>query len=213
MTRAELLTFVNTNLLDGRSMDETLFGIYLNLFKDKVEAARPWAKLRNEDSSQSITTSSVYTTSYTLPTRFAHPYPVKRSDGVYTPLVLVNGREVVTLEEIQWAQRLEHQTDFGYFAIDYANGTYCLTGTPGKSYTAYWSFIKYSPYLDADADQWVFPSQYHALLGYGVAAMEKARDYDEVNMANIALYVPEAGAIISAMNMWDTNIQKSMHGV
>ncbi|MFA5937545.1 MAG: hypothetical protein WC822_06745, partial [Candidatus Paceibacterota bacterium] len=115
--------------------------------------------------------------------------------------------------EIQWAQRLERQTDFGYFAINYADGTFIITGTPGKSYTAYWSYIKYSPSLDADSDTWVFPSQFHALLGYLVAAMEKARDYDEVNMANIALYAPEAGAMVSSLNLWDSQLQRAMAGV
>jgi len=213
MTRTELQTFVNDNLLDGRTMDADLFGILLNLAKNKVEAHRPWVVLRNEDSSQAIAAASSWNTPYTLPTRFAKPHPVKRGNGAYSPLVLVSGTEVVPLTEIQWPQRLEYQNTPGYFAINYAAGTFIVTGPTPKAYTAYWSFIKYSPALTDDADTWVFDSEYHALLGYLVAIMEKSRDYDEVNLENIKLYSPEAGAILSALVMADDARQRSMLGV
>lgn len=213
MLKSELLTFVNENLLDGRAMDETLFDTLLNLAKDKVEGSRPWVQLRSEDGTEAISSGNTWETLHNLPTRFREPYPVKRSNGTYSALVLVSGTEVVVLEEIQWPNRLEKQDSFGYYAINPSTGKYILTGAMPKAYTAYWSFITYSPVLEADGDEWVFPSNYHPLLGYLVAAMEKARDYDEVNMANIAQYLPEAGAIIAAMNLWDTNRQRAMHGV
>lgn len=218
MQRSDIQTMVNSNLLDGRTMDDTLFGTLLNVAKNKVEMARPWVVLRNEDSSQSIPSGTVYTTTFTLPTRFASPYPVKRSNGESTALVLVSGTDVQILKEIPWAQRLEYQQTYGYFAIDYANGVYCVTGPTPKTYTAYWSYIKFSASLDADADVWVFDTRMGqniggSLLAYMVAAMEKARDYDEVNMANIALYAPEAAAMVSALNMWNSNLERAMHGV
>ena len=213
MTREAIQTFVNDNLLDGRTMDEDLFGILINLAKTKVEQSRPWVKIRSEDSSGAITAANTWQTTHTLPTRFAQPYPVKRRNGVYSSLILVSSSEVLTPEEIQWAQRLEYQDIEGYFAIDYANDRYILTGSYARSYVPYWSFIQFSPSLDDDGDEWIFPSQFHAVLGYLVAILEKARDYDEVNMANIAAYSPEAAAIVSAMTMWDTNLQRAMHNV
>lgn len=212
MTKRELLMFTNS-LLDGRSIDETTFQTFLNLFKMRVEMSRPWAKLRSEDSSETIEKSNTWETTHALPNKFSQPYPVKRNNGTYSALLLVSGTDYKPQTEIQWAQRVENQDVEGFFAIDYINDVYIITGTLNKSYTAYFSFIKFSEDLTDDSDTWVFPSQFHPLLGYGVAAMEKARDYDEVNLANIQLYQPEASAIIEAMQMWDTHIQKSMHNV
>lgn len=213
MLKSELKTFVDSSLLDGRAMDDDLFTTLLNLAKDKVEGARPWVKTRAEDSSEAISSGNTWQTAHDLPERFAQPYPVKRSNGTYSALALVSGSEVVVLEEIQWANRLEKQDVSGYYAINYATNEYIITGTTPKAYTAYWSCIKFSEALEDDDDEWIFPSQYHALLGYFVAAMEKSRDYDEVNMANINLYYPEAASIVSTMNMWDTNLQRAMHNV
>ena len=210
----EIKDFVNDSLLDGRTMDDTTFLTMANLAKAKIEENRPWVMLRAEDSSGSVTGANTWETTHSLPTRFSQPYPVKRATEEYSPLILVSGQNTKIVTEIQWAQRLENQNNSGRFAVDYANDQYIITGSVDKAYTPYWSFIQYTDDFIDDADTWGnFPTRFYPLIAYLVAIMEKAADYDEVNLANIKIYSPEAATILSSMYMWNANLESAFEEI
>lgn len=205
MTKSELYTFV-TGLLDGIEMDTTLFDTFLNIAQMYWEGRRPWMILREEDSSQTVSTSNTFTTAKSLPTNFRRFY-------ARYPIVLVDsqGNPQVYASQVGLQSKFTYRSDLGKFYCKYGNSQFFLTGSFSQSLTAYLYYIKKTTLVSADDDnQWDFPSEYHPILGLSVATYYKLGvDYDIVNNAQADNNAALANGIFAQMSDWDDSLQEN----
>lgn len=203
MTKAEIYA-LTTSLLDDEMIDTDLFETLLNLAKNNIENMRPWVYLREEDSSQTATSANTFTTPHNLPTNFRRWYlrfSIKLVDG--------STNAVRGYRNIGRDQKFEKRNDTDKFYCDYGQGKLYLCGSLDKTYTIYQYYIKKSDNLIEDDDEWIFPSDYHAILAYYVAVFFKLGvDYDIIsntqgnNNANIA------AGFLRQMEEWDGELQQ-----
>lgn len=210
MTWDQLYTFVES-LLFGYPMDTVLFQSYLDNIVSEIESARPWMILRASDASQSVTAATSYTTAFTLGTT---ALPFRKWYG-YSPIVLtdVNGSPTV-LREIPFASRFAYKSSFGTFCVDYANQNLYIMGTITQTYTINQNYIYKSGQVVAtpvapQVAQWVFPTEFHKILGLRIALAWKQVDYDIINLQNAQQLAGMASAIYDQMTRWDSDLQVS----
>jgi hypothetical protein len=206
MTKAELYTFV-TQLLDGYLMDTGLFDTFLDTSQMKFENMRPWVILRAEDATQTASSSDIFTTSKALPTDFRKWYG-------RAPIVLAdsNNNSILYYQEIPLSSKLGYKSAGGKFYADYASKLLYLCGQLTQSYTIHQFYIKKSTLISADdANSWIFPEEYHKILGLDIVNMWKLGvDYDLFGQQqgnNLAL---QGQAIYNEMSRWDSDLQNSM---
>lgn len=199
---------LNTEIRGGREMDDTIFYILANQERRRIEGKRPWRKLATKDTSQSTSPSDTFATSHTLPDRFIRFSSNKRK------IQLVNGSEVIKLEEVPFEALNDHQSTPGYFAIDHANDTYFVTGTYSKSYTHNIFFCQ-SQETIAAGDEWVLGGDdFGALLAFAVAVIdESGMDYDDINARQATGNSITARTIENTMNKWDDQLTRAALGV
>lgn len=211
MTWDQLYTFVES-LLFGYPMDTVLFQTYLDDIIAEIESARPWMILRASDASQSVTPATAYTTAFNLGTT---ALPFRKWYG-YSPIVLtdVNGNPTV-LREIPFASRFAYKDSFGTFCVDYVNNRLYIMGTITQTYALNQNYIYKSPQVVSGTPstgqiaQWVFPTEYHKVLGYRIALSWKQVDYDIINLQNAQQLAGAAAAIFDQMTRWDSDLQVS----
>lgn len=207
------LKTLTEDILGGRSIGETLFYQLLNIARVNREMKRPWVILRYVDSSQTISASDGITNTKSLPSGFLMTFNSMRSDGNRTALHLQNGDDDRYPLEIPFGTQQEQKDDDDLFFINLASSVFALTGTRDKSYTAYLNYIKNSGDI-ASSSQWVFPSGFHAILAYDVAAMHKGGiDYDDVNARMTPENRATAQAIVASMVKWDDTLLRNSLGV
>lgn len=199
---------LNTEIRGGREMDDTIFYILLNQERRRIESKRAWRKLMTEDTSQSTATGDTYATSHTLPARFLRFSSNKRK------IQLINGTDIVNLEEIQFEQLQEKQSTQGYFAINHATGLYYVTGTYGKAYTHHIYYCRAQATITS-ADEWVLGGDdFGSILAFAVAVIdESGMDYDEINARQANGNAITAQTIERSMNKWDDQLARQALGV
>lgn len=214
MTTAELKTFTE-QLLDGVTLDPTLFYNLANTAKDIRESKRAWMKLRAEDSSKTVTSANTYTTMKDLPEDFLRTYSPKRRDGQRSAVVLKNGNSLKYVQEIGFDRRVEYSDVNGHFYIDHANDQFAFTGSYDKTYTVYLNYIKKSTaFSESNTTGWDFPSQFHPLLAFDIAVLHKGGiDYDAIAERMAQFHGITIQALEQSMNLWDANLQKSALGI
>lgn len=205
MTRQETYTFL-TELLDGFEINETLFKHYLNTAQSYYENRRPWAYLRTEDASQTVSPNNTYETAKDLPSDFRKWYtrfPVVLTDGKGTPMQY--------LAEIPLHLKGAHRTDNSRFYCDYRAGKLYICGAPSESRTIRQYYIRKTDLISADKNSgWDFPSEYHEIIPYTIAAYHKyGVDYDLVNVRQADEHVRIAQAIYNSMEEWDAELAES----
>jgi len=201
MTRDEMKTFT-TSVLGGEELGDTLFDTLLNSVRSNRENERPWRKLVKEDSSKTATSSNVFTTAHSLPSDFRRALPRRAVVLVST----TDSNDFLEYEEVLFENRFQRQNSSGFFFIDHANNNLHLAGTLDKSYVIHLFYI-YNPGDITNSNAWPFPSEFHPILPYDIAAVHKGGiDYDDTN----ARMAPEdraaARAIHNAMIKWDTEL-------
>lgn len=203
MTREQLYTFV-TSLLGGLEMDETLFETFLDVAQMYWENQRPWMYLRTVDSSNSVPVSNSFTTAYSLPSNFRRWY----SRSAIT-LVDSNNNPVAALREVPMQDKFFEKNNISKFYCDYANGNFYVLGAPSVATTAHLYYIKKGTLVSAaSTNSWLFPSEYHKILGLSVAVYYKLGvDYDLVNNAQADANASLARQIFDMMSEWDGGIQ------
>ena len=205
MTKAELYTFV-TSLNDGYQMGTSLFDTFLNIAQMRRENQRPWMILRSVDTSNSITGANTFLTANTLPTDFRKWYSA-------TPIALVNAQGDIQqrCSEVQINDRNSYKGFLDKFYCDYGNSQFFMCGTPSQSFTLNLFYIKKSTLVSsADGNEWIFPSEYHPILGLDVSVMWKLGvDYDVINNAQGNANAGLANAIFEQMTEWDSDLQNS----
>jgi hypothetical protein len=187
MTGAEIKT-LSESILDGETIPEDFFYQLLNIAKTKLEEQRLWQYLKKVDSSNTASSSVV-----TLPSDFAEEYKITigTSDE---------------LSPVPFEEQHIYATASGRYFIDWANLTLKLLGNSIKSDTLYLFYKRFTPEVTS-ATSPVFPTRFHPLLGFYVAAYyQSGVDSDDV----FARMAPEnrlaAMELERAMKQWDSGI-------
>lgn len=197
---------LTTEILRGFEMDDTTFYTILNLWKNHIEAMRPWRKLITEDSSKTWSPSDTYATTKALPTGFVMAAPRR-------PMTLLSsGGSSMQLEQAPLIDRIMKKDNNGLFVVDMKNLTFSILGTVDQTYTVHLFHTVYSDDITASTE-WDFPARYHPLLAFGVSAIQKGGiDYDDV----FARMAPEnrglAELLMQDMENWDDALQRAELG-
>ena len=197
-TKSSIYTLV-TSILDDNEIDTTLFDSLLDISQALRENFRNWVYLREEDATQSLSASNTYTTEHTMPSDFRKWYS-------RTPIVLVDSQGCVQakLTEIP-IQEKETYKNSRRFYCDYANSKLYICGNYGQALTIKQYYQKKSTLVSADnANEWIFPSEYHKILAFDVAVMYKLGiDYDVINNNQADNNASVANRLFQAMQEWD----------
>jgi hypothetical protein len=207
MTYDELYT-LSTEIRGGRAMDETVFGVLINLAKTTFERSRPWRKLVQKNSSNSATTSTVNTTAFTLPTNFIGTLPRRTMR-----LVTSTPGDYLEYTEVPYERWDEYKDSSGYFAIDHLNSNFYLSGTVSKTYTINFYYIGTTTTL-ATGVTWSFPAEFHPYLAFSLVAMDELGiDYDDISARQGNANFARAELIMKSAVKWDETLSRSAIGI
>jgi len=201
MTGQALLNKV-TEILDGEVIDNDTFLTLANSAKAKREAERPWNFLVKEDSTNTATSATLYTTTFSLPSRFQYA------------TTLFVGDSLVEYGEIPFSERRLWKDVSSRFYVDMSGGTFSVTGTVSTSSILYLQYLEYTADYTIDDDFTGWQERFQPLLAFDVAAMYRGGvDFDDVNsgMSNVNLAM--ALELYNAMKHWDNQLKnRSMKG-
>lgn len=205
MTGQELWD-LNTSILGGRQMGDTLFFQLVNMAKRSRESKRPWARLRTEDTSMSFSQSDV--SEKDLPADFIKTYEYRPGKG---KLQLIDSDgNVEQMTQIDFEERHKYATQFGYFYINQGTSKLGITGTPDRAYTAHLFYIAATPSITLTTSWSKFPEDYHPVLAFDVAIINKGGiDWDTVNANQVPYNASTIRDLESSMAMWDAELQQS----
>lgn len=206
MTRDELYSFVCDQLLDGFQMDTTLFNTFLNVAQMRRENQRPWVILRKEDTSNTVSPNNTYETAKTLPTDFRRWYsrhPIILTDS--------NGNVQQKVAEVQLNDKNSYKGFLEKFYCDYGASQFFICGAPSQTFTARLYYLRKAPRVSlAASSEWIFPTEYHEILGYDIAVYWKLGvDYDIINNTQGNNNAAIANTIFEAMSEWDSELANS----
>ncbi len=208
MTRNDIYNFVS-QLLDGYSMDQTMFDTFLDIAQATLEGSHPWRILLTEDATQSWSPGDTYATAKTLPTSFLN-YETEK------PIVAVgtDGSHTI-LREVPISEKFRYQYVTGKFYVDLTTNSLYVCGTATKPFTLHQFFIKESALVSAQTggvynNTWVFPTRFHKILGLYIAVYYKlGPDYDIISNSQANQFAAMAGALFDIMLKWDSRMQVS----
>lgn len=192
MTGQSLKDF--TDSLVNDTSNETWFLGALNAQKNRIQEMRDWEFLKVLDSSMTHNAGSTYTTTHTLPTYFGRP--LKLSVGTET--------EYRSLIDLENSRLLRDQS--GSWFIDWAAGTFSLTGTEGTGGTIYLLYAKTTADLTLLTSP-VWPDRFQRALAFFVAADWFAQDGSEKSFSWAAEMRASGEQLLSAMTHWDERIK------
>lgn len=195
MTSAELKTFTE-GLLDGETLNETLFYQLADVAKLKIEEERPWRYLITEDTSQTASQSDTFLTTKSLPADFSQDRGLYVVDGNNNPIFY---------RPIPYGLRYQYKDASRRYYVNLASSTFALTGTLPAGYTTiHLVYKKFSPAFSA-SQSWIAPSRFHALIGFLIAEIHRGGiDWDDVNAHNLLQNRLDAKMLYEAMIDWDT---------
>lgn len=211
MTGSELYT-LNTQLLGGNAMDETLFYQLLNNAKDIREKMRDWMRLRTEDTSIVFTASDTYLSTKSLPARFIRPYQFYDEYGCLAgPFLITAQGDKMPLKPIKFEQRYDYRNTEGYYYLDMKNNTIGRTGTTAG--TLHLFFIQGSVDISA-LTTWALSDIGGVMLAYDVAIEQKGGiDWDRVNASQTPYNQRRIRQIEANMATDDARLQQNELGV
>ena len=190
----------------GYAPDQTLFQTLLNLVQGIRENQRPWTILKKEDTSNTVSASntSQFLVPINMPADFRKFYSPKRSLQLSDPSnTIFQWYTQVTMD-----RKLENKDDNTKFYVNYSTNpiTFFLCGTLNQTYTVHLFYIYRSPLITAST-AWVFPSEYHAILAYDIAALIKLGiDSDVVNAEQAISNNSTSKVIFDQMAEWDDEL-------
>jgi hypothetical protein len=205
MNGQQILDMV-TSILGGESPDQTYLLQIVNISRINIEAMRAWKVLSTKDTSMTVGGSNKYTIAFTLPSNF------KRFLGESTSsqglIRLFDGNtNIQYLYEVPFENILEYKDVFGYFAVDYANQQFYITGVVPGNFTIVLNYIKKTAPITLATTWTNFDSDYHPILAFDTAARWRlGTDYDDVNARNADDNGKMATAIFETMASWDTEM-------
>ena len=207
MNRDQLLEFT-TGLLDGATIDDTLFDSLLDIAQLHRENLRPWVVLRIEDSTQTALTSDTYLSSKNLPSdfrKFYSRFPVVLTDN--------DGNAVRSLREIPLNMKNVYRNDPDKFYVNYATKKLYICGNQSQNLTIRIFYIVRTPKLTSDyTSTWALASydDFEKILGLDVAVYHKLGvDYDIINNAQGNANAALANMMLGSMTEWDNELALS----
>ena len=208
MTGSDFYTAV-TSLLNGDTIDSTLFYQYLNTARIQRELMRPFMRLRKTytfsvSAVSSLPLDPTLITKYALPTDFFY----LSRDAEIT--LYNNNNQWQPYTEIPIDQQIYYMQNNNVFWIDHSTQTAQFCGIIDQAYTA---FVFYQANLGdiTSSTAWLnIPSAFHMILAYDVAAMYRmGQDYDDINARNANENARQADKLFDVMCKWDDNLQRS----
>lgn len=205
MNGQELVDLI-TSIMDGESPDSSYLLQLINLSKLQYENDRSWKVLIAKDSSLTVTGANTYTVAFDCPANF------KRYLGESTltqgMMRLFDGaNNIQYIYEIPFENILEYKDQFGYFAVDYANKQFYITGIVPGNFTIVQAYIKKTDPITLETSWSNFDSDYHPILAFDAAARWRlGTDYDDMNQRNADDNEKLALGIFSAMKSWDSEM-------
>lgn len=203
-----------TDILGGESPSQTYLLQLINLSRVMIETgvnptkpdtgSRPWKVLQTVDKSLTVNGSNTYTTPFNCPANF------RRYLGETTltqgKLVLFDGvNNIQPLVEIPYEQILDFKDIFGYFAVDYANKQFYITGIVPGTFTIYQYYVKKTDPITLNTSWSNFDADFHPILAFDACARWRlGTDYDDMNQRNADDNEKLAGGLFNAMVSWDT---------
>jgi len=181
-------------------IEETLFYQLLNIAKTNLEEKKDWEYLKTVDSSNSVSSVTTYLTEINLPTRFR---------SVARMYLSIDSSSVDSdpLMGIKYEEREKFQNAGGRYYVDYANGTFSLTGTFSTIRTIHLFYLQYTEDIEKDTSP-TFPDRFHSILAFLVAGYYTAGvDADDIYARMSPAHRFAAKELETAMNMWDNKIK------
>ena len=209
MLGSDFVTAV-TSLLNGDTIDITLFYQYLNTARITREMQRPFMKLRklatpfNVSSVTSQPLDPTLVTGYSLPSDFQY----LSRDGEIT--LYNNNLQWQQYTEIPFDQQVYYLQNNNNFWIDHNQSKIFFTGIIDQLYKAYLFYQADLGDISANTTWVNIPSRFHMILAYDVAAMYRlGQDYDDISARNANENVRRADMLFETMKTWDDNLQRS----
>jgi hypothetical protein len=198
MTGAELKTFCQESL-DMDELSDTVFFQLANVAKTKIEEERNWKILETDDNSQTASIGDTFLTTKTLPSNFGNDI------GLF---VTNSNNQPIEYAPIPYKERYQYKDASRRYWIDIANETFGLTGKlPSGFTTIHLIYRKVSTDI-ASGTSWVFPSRFHAIIGFLISEMYKGGgDYDEISAREALQNRADASVLYQALIDWDTAIR------
>lgn len=189
MTGTELKELTES-ILDGQTIDTDFFYQLLNIVKTKLEEQRVWQYLKKSTNPGVASSSAIDLSALT---DFAEDYKVMvGTNHEYTP--------------VPFEEKYNFARTSGRYYIDWANMQMYLLGSSIPNDQLYIFYKRFTPEIAAGTSP-VFPTRFHPILSYYVAAyFQGAVDSDDV----FARMSPENRAaaleLERAMKQWDSSI-------
>ena len=205
-----------TSILGGETPDTTYLLQLINLSKVRIEnginparedqGSRPWKVLLTLDKTKTVNSSNTYLTAFDLPDNFKRY--LGESSLTQGRLILFDGsNNVQYLTEIPYELILENKDIFGYFAVDYSNRQFYITGVVPGTFTIYQWYIKKTEPITLATSWSNFDSDFHPILAFDTAARYRlGTDYDDVNARNADDNIKMVNGIFNAMASWDAEM-------
>ena len=205
-----------TQILGDEAPDSNYILQLINVSKVMIEMGinpakndgghRPWKVLSSLDTSQTVNGSNTYLNPFPLPANFVRY--LGESSLTQGMLRLFDGNtNIQYLYEVPIENILEYKDAFGYFAVDYANQVFYITGVVPGTFTIYQNFIATTSPITLTTSWSKFNSNFHSILAFDAAARWRlGTDYDDMNQRNADMNIKTVGAIFSTMEAWDTEM-------
>lgn len=205
MTGQQLIDLI-TSVLDGESPDPTYLLQLINLSRVQYENKRSWRVLVAKDTSKTVSGSNTYLTPFDCPTDF------KRYLGESTLTqgmlrLYTSPNNIQYIYEVPYENILEYKDQFGYFAVDYANKKFYITGIVPGTFTIVQNYIRKTLAIALNTSWEGFDSDFHPILAFDSAARWRlGTDYDDMNQRNADDNGKLANGIFEAMSSWDAEM-------
>lgn len=206
-----------TSILGDESPNPAFILQLINIAKDRIEmginpslpgdaGSRPWKVLSVKDISQVVTGANTYTNAFNLPTNFLRF--LGESTLLQGSILLFDGQNNIQyLTEVPIENILFYKNTFGYFAVDYANNQFYITGIVPGTFTIYQYYIKTTTPITLATSWENFPTRFAPILAFDASARWRlGTDYDDVAARNANDNVQMASSIFKTMESWDTEL-------
>ena len=194
MIGSDLKIFVES-LIDD-SIEEDLFYSLLNAAKDKLEDEREWEILKDWDNSLLWTPGDTYLTDKNMPATFRSMY----GDGV------IYLGEDSRYYPVPFKDIYRYRNATNRYAIDYLNNKLRIIGSENQAMTINIPFLVTTADI-TDTTEWAFPSRYHKILGFRVAAYYTGGvDTDDIYARMSPFHRAAAMELEDGLRRWNTRM-------
>lgn len=194
MIGSDLKIFVES-LIDD-SIEEDLFYSLLNSAKDKLEDEREWEILKDWDSNLIWTPGDNYLTAKSMPATFRSMY----GDGV------IYLGEDSRYYSVPYKDIYRYRSATNRYSIDYLNNKLHIIGAESAAATIHIPFLVTTADITSTTE-WAFPSRYHKILGYRVAAYHTGGvDTDDIYARMSPVHRAAAMELEDGLRRWNTRM-------